>query len=198
MGTTKNPHLLVPNVHDHGSQTHTVIGHESLDSTIAPGIRVRRIFRPREYKGHTRHVYERGKPPLRLYQMQNAHQGRARAAGVLWEIVDFRDLYEARKGICGICCEPVGFHDFTVDHVLPLVLGGPHLFENLQLAHKDCNTKKGAKHVRPRGRPKEFDSVVSVRLPAFLHEAIVLRALERRVDVSDVIRECLETFVFQK
>lgn len=42
--------------------------------------------------------------------------------------------------------------------------------------------------VKPRGRPREFDQVVSVRLPATLHDALIRVAVERRVDVSDVIR----------
>ena len=45
---------------------------------------------------------------------------------------------------------------------------------------------------RRGGRPREFDGPpVSVRLPADLHDALSREALQRRVDLSDVIRERL-------
>lgn len=42
---------------------------------------------------------------------------------------------------------------------------------------------------RKRGRPREWDSFVSVRLPVRLHDNVCLEALTRRVTVSRVIRE---------
>ena len=33
----------------------------------------------------------------------------------------------------------------TVDHVVPLALGGRHVIENLRPAHFSCNARKGAK-----------------------------------------------------
>jgi predicted HicB family RNase H-like nuclease len=43
-----------------------------------------------------------------------------------------------------------------------------------------------------RGRRKQFDGPpVSVRLPKELHDALSIEALQRRVDMSDVIRERL-------
>jgi 5-methylcytosine-specific restriction endonuclease McrA len=157
----------------------------------------RRIFRPGQHNGYLRHEYPNGPPPLRLRRMQFANERRARLQGVLWERVDFRDVFAKCEGICGICLKPVGFDEFTVDHIVALSLGGCHLYENLQIAHGKCNTQKGVR--LPRGRPKEFDSILSVRLPAELHEAVVVEALKRRVDVSDVVRECLASkFVFQK
>jgi hypothetical protein len=41
------------------------------------------------------------------------------------------------------------------------------------------------------GRPREFDDVVSVRLPATVHDALSREAVRRGVDLSDVIRERL-------
>lgn len=46
---------------------------------------------------------------------------------------------------CGICGEPLdSIDEATVDHVVPLARGGSNRFENLQLAHPDCNTHRGA------------------------------------------------------
>lgn len=34
----------------------------------------------------------------------------------------------------------------TMDHIVPLKIGGIHDIDNLQLAHRSCNSKKGARH----------------------------------------------------
>jgi len=49
---------------------------------------------------------------------------------------------------------------------------------------------------RPVGRPKQFDEVVSVRLPKRLHDTLSREAIRRDVELSDVIRERLN-FVSQ-
>jgi 5-methylcytosine-specific restriction endonuclease McrA len=49
---------------------------------------------------------------------------------------------ERDDGVCGICGEDVDPLDFTLDHVVPIALGGPHEFGNLQLAHRVCNSRK--------------------------------------------------------
>lgn len=46
---------------------------------------------------------------------------------------------------CGLCKDPIdSIHEATVDHVIPLARGGSNHFDNLQLAHQDCNSNKGA------------------------------------------------------
>jgi hypothetical protein len=52
---------------------------------------------------------------------------------------------------------------------------------------------------RQRGRPREFDGPpVSIRLPATLHDELSREAVQRRVDLSDVIRERLDHFRISK
>jgi 5-methylcytosine-specific restriction endonuclease McrA len=34
---------------------------------------------------------------------------------------------------------------WTIDHIVPIAKGGKHVRENLQLAHKLCNQRKGAR-----------------------------------------------------
>jgi 5-methylcytosine-specific restriction endonuclease McrA len=70
---------------------------------------------------------------------------RAVKAGVFAEFVDCGVLYRDLGGICGICSQPVDFASFTVDHIVPISRGGPHKRTNLQLAHRACNSSKGAK-----------------------------------------------------
>jgi 5-methylcytosine-specific restriction endonuclease McrA len=43
----------------------------------------------------------------------------------------------------------------TVDHVVPLAVGGKHSYENVRAAHFHCNNKKGAKHGKCNHHGKE-------------------------------------------
>lgn len=57
---------------------------------------------------------------------------------------------ERDNWICGICHQPVDStlkhpHPMsaTTDHIVPLSVGGPHTYANIQLAHLRCNASKG-------------------------------------------------------
>lgn len=89
------------------------------------------------------HTFVGGRPPQRLYRMQIQHEVRARRLGVRWEPVDLRLVYQRDKGICGICREPVSLELFTIDHIMALSRGGAHVMDNLQIAHRVCNSRKG-------------------------------------------------------
>ena len=60
------------------------------------------------------------------------------------------DVYERDEWVCNICTDPVD-RDLSwpdpmspsLDHVLPLSLGGHHTLENVALAHLSCNVRKG-------------------------------------------------------
>ena len=65
---------------------------------------------------------------------------------VSYDIVFMRD-----QGMCGICGLPViyaksGDNNWsgsgTVDHIVPLSVGGEHSLRNCQLAHRICNSLK--------------------------------------------------------
>lgn len=69
------------------------------------------------------------------------------------EIIKFSEVYHRDGGICGLCHEIVDkdltFPDpgyGTIDHIIPLSKGGPHQYENVQLAHSSCNSKKGNRY----------------------------------------------------
>lgn len=70
---------------------------------------------------------------------------RARLALVPVERVDRDVVYDRDAGICGICREPVEREVATLDHIVPLALGGAHLYSNVQIAHRVCNSRKGAR-----------------------------------------------------
>lgn len=65
--------------------------------------------------------------------------------------IDFAVVVERDAGCCGICGHKVDPvlkfpHPMSasLDHIIPLARGGPHRWENVQLAHLACNIKKGA------------------------------------------------------
>lgn len=60
------------------------------------------------------------------------------------------EVYERDGWICQICYEPVDQSvkwpdpmSPSLDHVTPLAKGGHHVWENVALAHLDCNVRKG-------------------------------------------------------
>lgn len=73
-----------------------------------------------------------------------SRQRRARRTAAHVERVEVLVLLERQDGACGICGEDVELDDFHVDHIVPLVKGGLHNYENCQIAHPVCNLRKGA------------------------------------------------------
>lgn len=45
---------------------------------------------------------------------------------------------------CAICSGAVTRANWSLDHVIPLSKGGPHTYENVVLAHRGCNSSRGA------------------------------------------------------
>jgi len=64
------------------------------------------------------------------------HQGQLVVKSVVWE---------GANGICHVCCEPVTLKEATLEHVIPLSRGGRHTYKNTKVAHKKCNSRKGAR-----------------------------------------------------
>lgn len=59
--------------------------------------------------------------------------------------VDPADIRERDGGLCGICGQPVMESEQSLDHIIPISLGGTHEPANVQLAHRVCNSQKGTK-----------------------------------------------------
>lgn len=85
------------------------------------------------------------------YGTGGQHERRARRYGVEYVPGIRRSAVGERDGwLCGICGGPVdralSFPDLgsqSLDHVVPMILGGGHTWENVQLAHFGCNLTKG-------------------------------------------------------
>lgn len=78
-----------------------------------------------------------------------SHRARARHFGVAYELIIPRRVYirdDWRCGICGKAVDPqLSWPDTqcaSLDHIVPMSLGGGHLYVNVQCAHWMCNTLK--------------------------------------------------------
>lgn len=75
---------------------------------------------------------------------------RARKAALPYEPIVYRHLAVRDHWTCQLCHEAVDptivhpdLMSGSVDHVVPISKGGPHLYGNVQLAHLTCNLAKG-------------------------------------------------------
>lgn len=88
----------------------------------------------RWWKSHPEAVHER-------YQRRRAL---AKGAPVV-ERVRRQEVFARDRWICGLCHRPVKRADASLDHIVPLAVGGEHSYRNVQCAHRRCNSAKGAK-----------------------------------------------------
>ena len=77
---------------------------------------------------------------------------RSLEVAALVECVDPLDIYQRDLGVCYLCSEVIDLtlhfnhrDSFTLDHVIPLALGGDTSYINLASAHRSCNSRKGAR-----------------------------------------------------
>ncbi len=61
------------------------------------------------------------------------------------EKIDRLLIYERDGGRCHLCGKFTAKSAFTLDHLIPLALGGNHTYLNLKVAHRSCNSRKGAR-----------------------------------------------------
>lgn len=60
-------------------------------------------------------------------------------------------VYERDGWTCGICGEAIDPElkkhrmSASIDHIIPLARGGTHTYDNVQAAHRVCNSRKGAR-----------------------------------------------------
>lgn len=64
--------------------------------------------------------------------------------------IDIAALWAEQADLCGLCGEPIDRQlrwpdpqSQSLDHIVPLALGGTHTQDNVQMAHLLCNVKKG-------------------------------------------------------
>jgi 5-methylcytosine-specific restriction endonuclease McrA len=74
----------------------------------------------------------------------NTYKRRALKRGRFVERIESLVVLERDDGVCWLCGTDVDPTDFTVDHVIPLSKGGEESYANARLAHRSCNSRKGA------------------------------------------------------
>jgi len=110
----------------------------------------------RERDARFRHAYA-DKIPARRARWRQAHPGksqeyeatrraRKRRAGKI-EPIDRDYIYKRDQGTCSLCGRKVRKQDMSIDHIVPLSLGGAHCLTNVTLVHLQCNTRKRTRAV---------------------------------------------------
>lgn len=74
----------------------------------------------------------------------------ATARGASGNLIDIAAIFERDGWVCQLCNSPVlrfvrhpHPRSPSIDHILPVALGGQHVESNVQLAHLGCNSAKG-------------------------------------------------------
>lgn len=76
---------------------------------------------------------------------QNAeHEARRRALKLKTQVerIDRMRIIERDGSACYICGKVLTRREITIDHVFPLSKGGKHVYENLRVACRPCNSRK--------------------------------------------------------
>lgn len=91
--------------------------------------------------------WQRNNPEARA-DLANRRRARRMANGVV--PYKRQDIFVRDSGVCGICGDSIDAAlkrpdplSFSIDHILPISLGGADCAENVQAAHLACNVKKG-------------------------------------------------------
>lgn len=90
----------------------------------------------------------------KLIRRQGKHRRRARMHNARIEEVDPLVIAKRDKYKCHICRKRVNMnldvqdmYSPTMDHLIPISLGGDHSYANIRLAHRICNSRKGNRAV---------------------------------------------------
>ena len=70
---------------------------------------------------------------------------RAEKMGAQAVHIRLEDIAKRESRICYLCGREVSVHEMSFEHVLPLCEGGSHTPENVRLAHRLCNSRKGSR-----------------------------------------------------
>lgn len=83
-------------------------------------------------------------PEFRDKLKADVHARRASKLGLGSQRITLQYLLERDSWRCGICKKRIrSLKDASIDHIVPLSVGGEHAKENVQAAHRHCNCAKG-------------------------------------------------------
>jgi len=84
-----------------------------------------------------RELHELGNHRRAMRSLENDHE----------EGITLKSVMERDGGTCGICEATCAREDASIDHIKPVSLGGGHVWANVQLAHRACNSMKSDSYV---------------------------------------------------
>jgi 5-methylcytosine-specific restriction endonuclease McrA len=67
---------------------------------------------------------------------------RAQMHEVAYVHINLEDIATRDRWTCHLCGKRVTRKTWSLDHLLPISKGGPHLPSNVALAHRSCNSKR--------------------------------------------------------
>lgn len=95
-------------------------------------------------------------PDRAIDHRHRSDRKRALRFGVDYEYINRIKVYRRDNWTCGICAEPIhpdcaypSKDSASLDHVIPISRGGPHLYSNVQAAHLGCNIAKSDRMDEP-------------------------------------------------
>ncbi len=88
------------------------------------------------------------KHPLKVRAIKLERRCRLSGNGGNYTPEEWQGLLDKSNGSCLMCRQPVGIKKLTVDHILPVSLGGTNFVNNLQPLCHSCNAKKHTKVLR--------------------------------------------------
>lgn len=97
-----------------------------------------------KHPNHLREWHKRNPEKAKEY----THRRRALIAAVPSSPYNFPAICELYDNRCLACGEQL---PLTIDHVIPISLGGPDTPDNIQPLCKSCNSSKGARYIDYRG-----------------------------------------------
>lgn len=78
-----------------------------------------------------------------LLFIEKSSRRRALIRNTRVEKIDLDAIILRDKQKCGLCGKYVKRSELSFDHIIPLIHGGNHVCNNLQVAHRKCNGSKG-------------------------------------------------------
>ena len=76
---------------------------------------------------------------------EHQHRRRARVRSQFAAPVDAQAIYRRDRGRCHLCGKRVKRTEASMDHLIPISLGGIHAPWNVSLAHLKCNLRRGVR-----------------------------------------------------
>ena len=97
----------------------------------------------RERRNRDREAYNNQMRQWRAANRRAWQKRRAIQRMVRCDCISLEEIAERDNNKCGICGRYVPIKERSLDHIIPIALGGSHTFENVQLAHLSCNKSRG-------------------------------------------------------